>query len=77
MALAGEPSYSKNRSAIPGPESSFFKELTTRLSTEFGDAVDIVLIERSDGFIFGFSKLDVMFGRALPAAPRIPWPRPA
>ena len=43
-------------------------ELTTRLSTEFGDAIDVVLIDQSDGFIFGFSKLDVMFGRALPSA---------
>jgi sulfide:quinone oxidoreductase len=38
-------------------------ELTTRLSEEFGDAVDVVLIDQADGFIFGFSKLDVMFGR--------------
>jgi sulfide:quinone oxidoreductase len=38
-------------------------ELTTRLSEELGDAVDVVLLDRSDGFIFGFSKLDVMFGR--------------
>jgi sulfide:quinone oxidoreductase len=48
-------------------------ELTTRLSTEFGDAVDVVLIDRSDGFIFGFSKLDVMFGRALPSAVTHPY----
>jgi sulfide:quinone oxidoreductase len=39
-------------------------ELTTKLSEEFGDAADIVLIDREDGFVFGFSKLDVMFGRA-------------
>src|SRR5436305_1028704 len=39
-------------------------ELTTRLSEEFGDAADIVLIDREDGFVFGFSKIDVMFGRA-------------
>jgi sulfide:quinone oxidoreductase len=38
-------------------------ELTTRLSEEFGDDVDIVLIDKSDSFVFGFSKLDVMFGR--------------
>ena len=38
-------------------------ELTTRLSEEFGDDVDVVLIDKSDGFVFGFSKLDVMFGR--------------
>ncbi|MDQ1493835.1 MAG: sulfide:quinone oxidoreductase, partial [Actinomycetota bacterium] len=43
-------------------------ELTTRLSDEFGDAADIVLIDQSDGFIFGFSKLDVMFGRTPPDA---------
>ncbi len=39
-------------------------ELTTRLSEEFGDQVEMVLIDQSDGFVFGFSKLDVMFGRA-------------
>jgi sulfide:quinone oxidoreductase len=38
-------------------------ELTTRLSDELGDDVDVVLIDRTDGFVFGFSKLDVMFGR--------------
>src|SRR5688572_1832275 len=43
-------------------------ELTSRLSEEFGDDADVVLIDQSDGFIFGFSKLDVMFGRADPAA---------
>jgi sulfide:quinone oxidoreductase len=43
-------------------------ELTTRLSDEFGSDVDIVLIDRSDGFVFGFSKLDVMFGRTSPQA---------
>ena len=39
-------------------------ELTSRLSDEFGDDLDLVLIDQSDGFVFGFSKLDVMFGRA-------------
>src|SRR6267378_914393 len=48
-------------------------ELTTRLSDEFGDAADVVLIDRSDGFIFGFSKLDVMFGRTLPDAVHHPY----
>jgi sulfide:quinone oxidoreductase len=42
-------------------------ELTTRLSEEFGDDVDVVLIDRADGFVFGFSKLEVMFGRAVPS----------
>jgi sulfide:quinone oxidoreductase len=45
-------------------------ELTTRLSEEFGDGVDVVLIDQSESFVFGFSKLDVMFGRALPAGVR-------
>jgi sulfide:quinone oxidoreductase len=45
-------------------------ELTTRLSEEFGDQIDIVLIDQSDGFVFGFSKLDVMFGRTPPASVR-------
>ena len=40
-------------------------ELTTRLSEELGDEVEVVLIDQSDGFVFGFSKLDVMFGRAV------------
>ena len=38
-------------------------ELTARLSAELGDRVDITLIDRSDSFMFGFAKLDVMFGR--------------
>lgn len=37
-------------------------ELSTRLSEELGDQVDITLIDRADAFVFGFSKLDVMFG---------------
>ncbi len=34
------------------------------LSEEFGEDAGVVLIDKSDGFVFGFSKLDVMFGRA-------------
>ena len=48
-------------------------ELTTRLSDEFGDSADIVLIDQADGFIFGFSKLDVMFGRTVPDAVHHPY----
>ncbi|UDY36602.1 NAD(P)/FAD-dependent oxidoreductase [Dermatobacter hominis] len=40
-------------------------ELTSRLSEELGDAADVVLIDKADGFVFGFSKLDVMFGRTV------------
>ena len=45
-------------------------ELTTRLSEQFGDDAEIVLIDRSDHFVFGFAKLDVMFGRVAPDAVR-------
>jgi len=48
-------------------------ELTTRLSEEFGDDVEMVLIDQSDAFVFGFSKLDVMFGRAPAATVRHPY----
>jgi sulfide:quinone oxidoreductase len=48
-------------------------ELTTRLSEEFGDDVEIVLIDQADGFVFGFSKLDVMFGRTEAAAVHHPY----
>ena len=48
-------------------------ELTTILSDAFGDAIDVVLVDKGDSFVFGFSKLDVMFGRQLPAAVRHPY----
>jgi sulfide:quinone oxidoreductase len=38
-------------------------ELTTRLSDGLGDGADVVLVDRTEGFVFGYSKLDVMFGR--------------
>jgi len=38
-------------------------ELTTRLSEEVPDDVNVTLIDQNDSFLFGFSKLDVMFGR--------------
>ncbi|GAB1822283.1 NAD(P)/FAD-dependent oxidoreductase [Herbidospora sp. RD11066] len=43
-------------------------ELTTRLSEALGEAVDVTLIDKAEGFVFGFSKLDVMFGRTVPDA---------
>jgi sulfide:quinone oxidoreductase len=48
-------------------------ELTTRLSDEFGGDVEVVLLDQSDSFVFGFSKLEVMFGRSVPAAVRHPY----
>jgi sulfide:quinone oxidoreductase len=46
-------------------------ELSTRLSEELGDRVEITLIDRADAFVFGFSKLDVMFGKRSPDAVRL------
>ena len=48
-------------------------ELTTRLSEEFGADIDVVLIDKSDDFVFGFSKLEVMFGRAPESHVRHPY----
>src|SRR5436190_17593660 len=41
------------------------------LSEALGDTVNVTLIDKSDAFVFGFSKLDVMFGRAMPDAVRL------
>ncbi len=41
-------------------------ELCTILSEAIGDSLDLTLIDKNDSFVFGFSKLDVMFGRAKP-----------
>jgi sulfide:quinone oxidoreductase len=41
-------------------------ELSTSLSEELGDQVEVTLIDRADAFVFGFSKLDVMFGKRAP-----------
>jgi len=48
-------------------------ELSSRLSAEFGTSLDLVLIDKSPEFVFGFSKLDVMFGHAPPEAVRHPY----
>ncbi len=48
-------------------------ELSTMLSQELGDDADVTLIDSSDAFVFGYSKLDVMFGRTTPEAVRIPY----
>jgi sulfide:quinone oxidoreductase len=41
------------------------------LSQALGDGVDVTLIDKSDSFVFGYSKLDVMFGRTTPEAVRL------
>jgi sulfide:quinone oxidoreductase len=38
-------------------------ELATRLESTIGDDVNITLIDRSDFFVLGFAKLEVLFGR--------------
>jgi len=48
-------------------------ELSSRLSQELGDQVDVTLIDRGDAFVFGFSKLDIMFGKRTPEAVRLPY----
>ncbi len=48
-------------------------ELTTILSDDLGEAIDIVLVDKGDAFVFGFSKLDVMFGRQMAAEVRHPY----
>ena len=48
-------------------------ELSTLLSEAFGDEVDVTLIDQNDHFIFGYSKLDVMFGLTAPDAVRLPY----
>ena len=45
-------------------------ELSARLSEALGNEVEVTLIDRSDAFVFGFSKLDVMFGKRTPEAVR-------
>jgi sulfide:quinone oxidoreductase len=48
-------------------------ELATTLSEALGDDAGVTLIDRGDAFVFGYSKLDVMFGRAEPAGVRLPY----
>jgi sulfide:quinone oxidoreductase len=48
-------------------------ELSSRLSEELGDQIEVTLIDRSDAFVFGFSKFDVLFGTLAPDAVRLPY----
>ena len=48
-------------------------EFTTLLSESFGDGVALTLIDKSDAFVFGYSKLDVMFGYQTAEAVRLPY----
>jgi sulfide:quinone oxidoreductase len=48
-------------------------ELSSRLAAELAGQVDVTLIDQSDSFLFGFAKLDVMFGRRTMEEVRIPY----
>jgi sulfide:quinone oxidoreductase len=48
-------------------------ELASRLSDSVADEVRVTLIDQNDAFTFGFSKLDILFGRASAAEVRIPY----
>jgi sulfide:quinone oxidoreductase len=48
-------------------------ELSTRLSEALGASVEVTLIDKSDAFIFGYSKLDVMFGHRTLDEVRLPY----
>jgi sulfide:quinone oxidoreductase len=46
-------------------------ELCTVMSEVVGEEIEVTLIDKADAFVFGFSKLDVMFGRTTPQAARL------
>jgi sulfide:quinone oxidoreductase len=46
-------------------------ELCTVMSEAVGEELEVTLIDKADAFVFGFSKLDVMFGRTTPQAARL------
>lgn len=48
-------------------------ELATLLSEELGEAADVIIIDKGDAFVFGYSKIDVMFGKASQDAVRLPY----
>lgn len=48
-------------------------ELTTSLVEQLGGAVDITLIDRNDSFVFGYAKLDALYGRTPKEEIHIPY----
>lgn len=49
-------------------------ELATLLSDSLGEEVEVTVVDKSDVFVFGYSKLDLMFGRRTAAEVRVPYP---
>lgn len=43
------------------------------LSEASGGEIEVTLIDKGEAFVFGFSKLDLMFGHAAPDAVRMPY----
>ncbi len=50
-------------------------ELSSLLSENLADEVEVTLIDQSDSFVFGFSKLEVLFGRQTGGEVRLPYRR--
>jgi sulfide:quinone oxidoreductase len=50
-------------------------ELATRLSESLAGEVRATLIDQNDSFSFGFSKLDILFGRKTKSGRPAPLPR--
>jgi sulfide:quinone oxidoreductase len=48
-------------------------ELSTELSGALGDAAEVTLIDENEAFVFGYSKLDLMFGGADGESVRLPY----
>jgi sulfide:quinone oxidoreductase len=48
-------------------------ELSTMLSEALGSDAEVTLIDKGEGFVFGFSKLDLMFHGATDAEVRLPY----
>jgi sulfide:quinone oxidoreductase len=46
-------------------------ELASTLSEALGEEVEVTMIDKGEAFVFGYSKLDVMFGRTSPEAVRL------
>jgi sulfide:quinone oxidoreductase len=48
-------------------------ELATILSDELGDDAGVTLIDSGEAFVFGYAKLDVLFGHRSPEEVRLPY----
>jgi sulfide:quinone oxidoreductase len=48
-------------------------ELTSKLHEAVGGKIDLTLIDRSEAFVFGFSKIDVLFSKQTPDEVRLPY----